>query len=221
MSMRLITRLCQQALIAAAEAALPLRVVVEPAAIGPPLLRGCCDRRAHRASQAHRQQQRRDDAPHGPVGLFRSCATARRAHRQAAFVIIDPCPARPDRFGVLPALCGGERLFGVKQPALDFPLGQWLGHFGCSVWRDLGARSADEPQRHLAVAQGDELAGEGVAQWPDRQMRVLPQYLGLELQLGQRRRGDSDIALDPALLDRLGAKAPLPGSVAADGLEDG
>jgi len=175
MSMRLITRLCQQALIAAAEAALPLRVVVEPAAIGPPLLRGCCDRRAHRASQAHRQQQRRDDAPHGPVGLFRSCATARRAHRQAAFVIIDPCPARPDRFGVLPALCGGERLFGVKQPALDFPLGQWLGHFGCSVWRDLGARSADEPQRHLAVAQGDELAGEGVAQWPDRQMRVLPQ----------------------------------------------
>jgi hypothetical protein len=43
--------------------------------------------------------------------------------------------------------------------------------------------SADEPQGHLAVAQGDELAGEGVGQWPDRQMRVLPQQLGLEPQV--------------------------------------
>jgi hypothetical protein len=72
-----------------------------------------------------------------------------------------------------------------------------------------------------STKNADKARGPEVAQWPDRQMRVLSQQLGLELQVRPRRRGDPDIALDPALFDRLGAKAPLPGSVAADGLDDG
>jgi hypothetical protein len=126
-------------------------------------------------------------------------------------VVVEPAGVR----ALFPRLVGGacraRRSAEQRQPAA-----KQLGRWRCSPEGSKSSHSGDQPQHPRP--QRHELAGVGVAQRADRQVRVVAQDFRLQLDVRQRRRGNSDIALNPTVLGGPAAEARLAGSIRAAGL---